>query len=163
MQAGVIQTARLTLRPLIPADAGDIAAGLADWNVARWLTRVPHPYSLADAVAFIAANRANAGVVWAITDATGLVGIVGMKREFGYWLARAAWGQGYATEVGQAVLAQHLADPAAQPVISGHIIGNDRSANVLNKLGFRVTGHVLTPTARGDHVVIRRMVLERLA
>jgi RimJ/RimL family protein N-acetyltransferase len=158
MQGGVIQTERLTLRPLIPADAGAVARALSDWEVTRWLTRVPYPYGPADAAAFIAANLENVGVVWAIADAAGLAGIVGMKREFGYWLARRAWGQGYATECGRAVLTHHFADLAAQAVVSGHIIGNHRSAHVLQKLGFRVTGHEMVQTARGDEVPLRRMV-----
>jgi RimJ/RimL family protein N-acetyltransferase len=158
---GVIRTERLTLRPLTPADAMDIAMALADWEVARWLTRVPFPYSLADAATFLAANADHAGTVWAIGHATGFLGIVGMQREFGYWLARHAWGQGYATEVGQAVLAQHFAGDAPDAVSSGYMIGNHRSCGVLEKLGFRVTGHEMTPTARGDAVVIRRMALSR--
>jgi RimJ/RimL family protein N-acetyltransferase len=158
MPGGVIQTERLTLRPLTPADAGDIATALADWNVARWLTRVPFPYALADAEAFIASNQDKSDV-WAIADATGFLGIVGMQREFGYWLARRGWGQGYATEMGQAVLLQHFAGATPDSVPSGYVIGNDRSCGVLEKLGFRVIGHTLTPTARGDNVVIRRMIL----
>jgi RimJ/RimL family protein N-acetyltransferase len=158
MPGGVIRTERLILRPLTPADAGDIAQALADWEVARWLTRVPYPYALADAETFIAANHDKSNVR-AVIDAAGLAGIVAMEREFGYWLARSAWGQGYATEVGRAVLACHFADPVARAVLSGHIIGNHRSARVLQKLGFQVTGHEVVQTARGDDVLLRRMLL----
>jgi RimJ/RimL family protein N-acetyltransferase len=160
MRGGVIRTERLILRPLTPADTATIAAALADWDVARWLTRVPYPYGPAEAQAFIAANRDRSDV-WAIADSTGLVGIVGMQRAFGYWLARPAWGRGYATEVGRAVLARHFAETPAAPVLSGHLIGNQRSAHVLGKLGFRITGHAIVTTARGDDVLLRRMMLTR--
>jgi RimJ/RimL family protein N-acetyltransferase len=160
MQGGVFQTERLTLRFVTMADKSAIVEALADWDVARWLTRVPYPYSLEDAETFITANHGKSNV-WAIADAAGFAGIVGMQREFGYWLARHAWGQGYATEMGRAVLARHFADPAAMPVISGHVMGNDRSARVLQKLGFAVTGHQMGGTARGDQVLLRRMLLSR--
>jgi RimJ/RimL family protein N-acetyltransferase len=158
MQGGAIQTERLTLRPLNPADAGDIAAALADWDVARWLTRVPWPYARADADWFLA-NDASQGAM-AIEMQARCVGVVqiGVTAELGYWLAPRYHRRGLMTEAARAVVAAHFSN-SANGLTSGYHVGNDASANVLRKLGFRVTGHVLTPTARGDDVVIRRMVL----
>lgn len=135
-----IATPRLRLIPVAEGDPEAVVAGIGNYDVARWLGRVPYPYAAADARAFIDANRHLAGRVWFILDAEGLVGGMSIDREFGYWLARDAWGQGYATEAGDAAIDAHFADPAAAELISGHFPGNDRSASVLQKLGFRYTG-----------------------
>jgi RimJ/RimL family protein N-acetyltransferase len=135
-----ITTPRLRLIPVTKADPAEVVAGIGNYDVARWLGRVPYPYGPDDARAFIEANRELAGRVWFITDADGLVGGISIDRELGYWLARDAWGNGYATEAGDAVIDAHFADPHAGELISGHYPGNNRSAAVLKKLGFRYTG-----------------------
>lgn len=135
-----IRTARLRLTPVTDGDPDEIAETLGNYDVARWLGRVPYPYGPADARAFIAANRDGAGRVWFIHDDAGLAGGIGIDDELGYWLARRAWGRGYATEAGDAVIDAHFADPAADMLRSNHFPGNERSANVLRKLGFRPAG-----------------------
>ncbi|OYW92357.1 MAG: hypothetical protein B7Z13_10120, partial [Caulobacterales bacterium 32-67-6] len=55
----VISTPRLRLRAPSAADAPKIAALANDPDVARMTTRMPHPYSLADAETFLAACEAN--------------------------------------------------------------------------------------------------------
>lgn len=140
-----LQTGRLTLRPLRASDEAALVAGLNDWEVARWLAVVPFPYGVADFRAFLPV--AEPGETWAIEDDQGLAGVVGNGGALGYWLARRAWGRGYATEAVRAVLAAHFADPAAGAVASGHFEGNVRSANVLTKLGFRITGYKYRRTA----------------
>ena len=78
------------------------------------LSSVPWPYSRADAEAFCAQPADPRAPSFAITlpQAKGapIVGVVGFHRNdeglgFGYWIARAHWGRGYATEAGQAALA----------------------------------------------------------
>ncbi|MEM1078304.1 MAG: GNAT family N-acetyltransferase [Pseudomonadota bacterium] len=132
----LLTTSRLRLRPVTESDGEAIVTAIDDFEVVRWLSRAPFPYARTDAVEFIAKNTGNAGQVWMIEDASGLVGCIGRKREFGYWLARSAWGQGYATEAGQAVLDWHFADPEAPGLLSGYHESNARSAHVLEKLGF---------------------------
>ena len=50
----VVSTERLVLRGPTVSDAGAIAALASDRNVAGMTGRIPHPYGLADAEAFIA-------------------------------------------------------------------------------------------------------------
>ncbi|ABV93206.1 GCN5-related N-acetyltransferase [Dinoroseobacter shibae DFL 12 = DSM 16493] len=158
----VLTTARLCLRPVVDADAAAIVAAIHDFEVLRWLSRAPYPYGLSDAVDFIAKNRGNAGEVWMIHDAGGLVGCIGRRREFGYWLRRAAWGQGYATEASRAVLAHHFAAPDAPGLLSGYHAGNTRSARVLSKLGFTpCADRRITPLSTGQEVVIKGMWLDQ--
>ncbi|MEM1064506.1 MAG: GNAT family N-acetyltransferase [Pseudomonadota bacterium] len=157
-----LTTPRLRLIPVKDADPADVVAGIGHYDVARWLGRVPYPYGEGDARAFIDANGDQAGRVWFIRDVEGLVGGISIDRELGYWLARPAWGLGYATEAGDAVIDVHFADPAAGDLISGHYPGNDRSARVLQKLGFAYTGRrrvqsqALAQTVEGHELILTR-------
>lgn len=156
----VIHTARLTLRPPTPDDAPAIAAALADWEVTRWLSAPPWPYGLDDALSFL--SGAGAADHWAIDRDGALAGLIGTKPDLGYWLARRFWGQGLMQEAAGAVVAAHFSDPDAGPLASGHFEGNDRSARVLQRLGFayRGTGSAFARPL-GREVAIRRMELTR--
>jgi alkylation response protein AidB-like acyl-CoA dehydrogenase len=87
MAVPVLITPRLTLRPVTPADALAIVAGVGDWDVAKWLAVVPHPYTLDDARQFIEIIAPQAVGLWAIDDGD-LAGIISIDGELGYWLAR---------------------------------------------------------------------------
>ncbi|KFE33735.1 GNAT family N-acetyltransferase [Thioclava atlantica] len=157
-----IATDRLILRPVELTDAAAIASAADDFEVARWLARMPHPYGRSDAEEFLQANLENAGRVWIIEISDGLAGVIGTVGEFGYWLARPFWGKGFATEAGRAVLAACFADPARASLRAGYFLGNARSCRVLEKLGFRETGRsrqfCRALDAEADHV---DMVLTR--
>ncbi|MEZ5779747.1 MAG: GNAT family N-acetyltransferase [Paracoccaceae bacterium] len=157
----VIRTARLTLRPLGPADEAPLVAALGDRQVSYWLTVVPFPYAPADFRDFAA--QAEPGETWAIDDENGFAGVIGLEGELGYWLASHVWGRGYATEAARAILAAHFADPAAGPIRSGHFDGNDRSRGVLTKIGFRPSGYCIRrPASRpSDEVLLCQMTLTR--
>ena len=135
-----VTTPRLRLTPVSAGDPAEVADLIGNYDVARWLGRVPYPYSRADAEAFIAANADQTGRVWFIHDKGGLVGGISIDDELGYWLARPAWGKGYATEAGDWVVDVHFADPEAGALPSNYFPGNCRSAGVLKKLGFQETG-----------------------
>ena len=135
-----IETERLSLCQMADVDPADLAAKINDFEIARWLTRVPHPYRLADAQSFIAARSKAPCATWAIFDASGLVGAVALDKHLGYWLIRDAWGKGYATEAARAVIAAHFADADAGSLGSSYFLGNDASKTVLSKLGFVETG-----------------------
>jgi RimJ/RimL family protein N-acetyltransferase len=155
----VLRTVRLVLRPLDEADLPVLAERINDFEVARWLSQVPFPYTLADAEWFLGHLRSGAEMAWVIDDSA-LRGIVGLGEEFGYWLERGSWGQGYATEAGRAVLGWHFAQPAAGEVLAGHFLGNRASARVLTKLGFEPVALRTSPCrARGHEVHSRLMRL----
>jgi RimJ/RimL family protein N-acetyltransferase len=157
----VLRTKRLTLRPVNPADAPAIVAGVNDWDVAKWLAVVPHPYTDDDAHSFISEIVPSIPKLWAIDDAQ-LVGIISIDTEIGYWLARDRWGRGYMTEAARAVVAHHFADPAAENLLSGHFVGNERSGAVLAKLGFvNLEVRRIYSLARGEDVDSQKMILTR--
>ncbi len=134
----------------------DIARELSDFEVTRWLSRAPHPYTISDAKAFLAANETGDKAVRAIFDDEGLAGVVGMERELGFWIARRAWGRGYATWAASAMLAQHFFETDA-PVISGYHHGNAASARVQERLGFRPTHEeTVMPLSTGRETLLHR-------
>ncbi len=156
-----IETPRLTLRPFSAEDAPALVSGVGEFEVSRWLGPVPHPYGPQDAKWFLE-TMAGGAHYWAICLEGKLIGAMSIDGEFGYWLARSAWGQGFATEAGFAVIDRWFRDPAAPDLPSGHFDDNLRSGAVLGKLGFEYTQRgMLFCRARGQEFASRRMVLSR--
>lgn len=167
------RTPRLLLRPGFPEDAPALAAAMADELVVRNLATAPWPYTLRDAEAFLASPRdpfLPSLLIFERTDGPPrLVGACGLGRrpsgsvELGYWIARARWGRGFATEAGRALvdIARALGFASLE---SGHFIDNPASGRVLEKLGFRPIG-ITAPRmscARGTEARAKlyRLVLE---
>lgn len=136
---------RLFLRPAFPEDSAAILAGIGEEAIVRNLSRAPWPYTLDDARAFTALPQDPHLPHFLVTlPGVGVIGAAGLgehegEAELGYWIARAHWGQGYATEAGRAVLriARTLGHTR---VIAGHFTDNPASGKVLRKLGFVPTG-----------------------
>ena len=108
-----LKTERLTLRPLRPNDAEALHRLVNDWEVTRTLAEVRYPIrrSLADDWIASTAQQLADGSAYhlAITGQEGrkeiLVGVVGLRLDatrrtgrLGYWVGRAYWGHGVATE-----------------------------------------------------------------
>lgn len=162
MTVPTLRTARLTLRAPQPRDARVITKALNNIEVSRWLAVVPFPYGITDAEWFINENKKGRFGAWLIWADDAFVGTIGLDDELGYWLAQDAWGQGYATEAGQAVLAHHFAKGTTDIVKSSHFEQNEASRNVLTKLGFIDVGaHVHFSKARDVDVPGRSMTLTR--
>ena len=168
------RTERLLLRPGWGEDAPALAQAIADEAIVRNLATAPWPYGLKEAEAFLAAPRDPAlpsFLVFARTHgAPELVGACGLGRrpsgavELGYWIARAHWGNGYATEA-----AQHLVSVARTLGLTrleaSHFLDNPASARVLEKLGFVATG-LTAPRmscARGGEAMTRLLRLSLVA
>ena len=168
-----LSTTRLTLRQPVKADADAIVAGLNDVEVTHFLTRVPFPYAKEDALYWLGTLRpARPGAVHLAIDlqGEGLIGVVGIETELGYWLNRKFHGRGYMTEACAALLDWHFANLPVSIVHSGAHAGNTASLHVQDKLGFRDTGarsmrfvrshnreieHVETTLARADFEAAR--------
>lgn len=155
-----IATERLVLRPVAEADLDAIVTWIGDFEVSKMLARVPYPYRRADAESFLAATREAAGrnIALTIADEGGVVGGLGLtglrsEREFGYWLAKPAWGKGYATEAGRAFLAFLFEEAGLDIVRSGVFHDNPASLRVQGKLGFEKIGtHMVRCLARGRDI-----------
>ena len=160
------RTEHLLLRPGWAEDAPALAAAIADESIVRNLASAPWPYALRDAEAFLASPRDPVLPSFLMVERTmgdpRLVGACGLGRrssgavEMGYWIARAHWNRGFATEAGMALL--DIAEALALPRLeASYFIDNPASGRVLEKLGFLPTG-IAAPRyscARGDEAMTR--------
>jgi RimJ/RimL family protein N-acetyltransferase len=138
-----LRTDRLRLRRQSLEDVPAFLAGLNDWEVVRWLTVVPYPYTVDDLDAWIARRKppVPGDAHFSIElPGTGAVGVVSLDEHLGYWLSRDHHGRGYMTEACIGLLEWHFDARPDDVVISGYHTGNTASANVLGKLGFVETG-----------------------
>lgn len=152
-----MRTQRLFLRPVWAEDWADILAGVDDVAVARNLAAVPWPYSEPDAHWFASQPQDPRYPHFLVTrphgaDGVEALGCMGLRPEpgrdggpqaaLGFWIARAHWGRGYATEAGRALLS--LARVLGhRRLTAAHFLDNPASGRVLCKLGFRSTGEVV--------------------
>jgi RimJ/RimL family protein N-acetyltransferase len=166
------RTERLTLRPGWREDAPALAAAIGHERVVRMLAQVPWPYAAEHAEAFLVRPRPVTNVSLLIlsheADYPRLVGGIGIHpdeeggHELGYWLTPDAWGRGYATEAGRAVVAIARYALGLRRLSSGHFTDNPASGRVLQKLGFRPTGVTRSrySAGRGVTAPCRQFALE---
>ncbi|HEV3371542.1 MAG TPA: GNAT family N-acetyltransferase [Xanthobacteraceae bacterium] len=144
----VLATKRLTLRAPGAGDAKAIASLINDRRIAENTARIPHPYSVADAHAFLGqANRDPRQPAFTVTRADGtLIGACGIhvlsggEPELGYWIGVPYWGHGYATEAARAVLDHAFGALGYERLTSRARVSNPASRRVLEKCGFQWTG-----------------------
>lgn len=161
-----LKTERLVLRAFSLEDAPVVQAHCGNWNIARMLTRVPHPYGHDLAVSWIASHATdwrNGDVHTFCIELDGdTIGAVGLRRtavatyELGYWLGEPWWGNGFVTEAARQVGRFAFEELGAEKLTSGHFLDNPASGRVLEKCGFRYTGESMVPcAARGEAVALR--------
>ena len=132
---GEILTRRLHLRRPVEADASAIVAIAGDWEVARRLGRVPHPYTQEDFRVFME-HVVPSEQTWAIVvrRSDELVGVISLvphgesrSAELGYYVGRSHWGQGLATEAAQAIVRMGLEDMGYAKLTSRYHADNPAS------------------------------------
>lgn len=152
----VIQTDRLTLRPLTDGDVEDLWPWVSDPDFPRHMTWNAH-VDRAQTRAFIAAGRdqlANgAGITWGIEHEGRASGCIGLhdirwqmlawrldRAELGYWLARPLWGRGLMAEAARAVVQFGFDRVGLHKVTVNCLAVNDASRRVIENVGFRYVG-----------------------
>ena len=169
-----LKTERLILRPLGHGDAKPLAELADNWNIARMLARLPHPYELSDAEEWIALQpeRRARGTEFCygvrlddrLIGSCGVLGHDDGSYELGYWIGEPYWNRGYATEAAETVIAATTATFGPGRVVAGHFADNHASGRVLTKLGFRYTGEDKRwSIARNEEVRALRMALKQEA
>lgn len=144
-------TRRLLLRPGWVEDAPLVADAIAHERIACNLAKMPWPYRLEHAEAWLAAGRDARFPNFLVTDRVKIpgriIGSVGFQPgddgetpELGYWLVPDRWGEGLMVEAAQAAIDAARAGLGYARIVSGHFVDNPRSARVLEKLGFTRTG-----------------------
>lgn len=150
-----------------------LARAIGHECVVTKLARAPWPYALGDAQVFLQQPRGPEVANFLVFDDPGgtprLVGGIGIDApdeagasEFGYWFTPEAWGRGYATEAGRAVIeiARHAL--GLKRLHAGHFLDNPASGRVLEKLCFRPTGRIVPQfsAARGGEAPSARYELD---
>ena len=150
-----IRTARLVLRPLRADDDARIFALFANWNVARFLSSPPWPYSREDAHAFVQLRippEQTDSITFAITRDGALIGSIdviskpasAVQRDsgysLGYWLGEPFWGEGLMSEAARAFVAHFFATKPDDVLYSGAFSENAASLRIQEKLGFQRDG-----------------------
>lgn len=143
----VLNTERLSLRPLREDDAPDVQRILSEPHISRYTLGFPHPYPPGAALVWIRneLDRRGSGssYPWAVTlpgdEVIGFIGLAihesGIDAHMGYWIDHQHWNRGYATESVRAVLAFGLGELGLQRIEARCFAENVASGRVLRKAG----------------------------
>ena len=143
-----IDTARLRLAPLVPADAEALWHVTDDSDIIDAISFLRRPFTLVDAKMLIELNENDADLfrgIWRRQDDR-LVGVIGSHSrrsgsiEIGYWIGTRFRRRGYAYEAGYGVVEWLRRTSPAAPIIAECRLENRASWQVLERLGFRPTG-----------------------
>ncbi len=173
-QSPVLLSERLVLRAPHIEDIDALAHLANNAKIANMVSRMPHPYTVADAKDFV--RRANKGVigkaVFAITkaDTDVFMGCCGLeidpdqpeRGEIGYWLGEQYWNKGYATEAAQVLVDMAFRDDVVEMLDARCRVVNNASRRVIQKCGFQYQGTGMAPSlAMGGPVAVEWFRLER--
>jgi RimJ/RimL family protein N-acetyltransferase len=149
----VLTGRQVTLRAHRDSDADRIVEACGDERTARWLWRLPSPYTLQHARAYLLEQEeeraTGSGLTWAVADPAGdeLLGAIslidvkpGREAEIGFWTHPAARGRGVTTEACRLAV-RHAFSPAGdglglRRVLAMAAEGNTASQRVLEANGF---------------------------
>lgn len=146
-----LQTQRLVLRRPTYDDAAELAILGNNRRITDKLATMPYPYDISDAhfwIDGVNAMQKGAAFIIRLKDTEELVGCCGSgpvddkdEIDFGYWIGESFWGNGFASEAGQAVL-DHVFNIDRFDVITTDCqCDNQASLRVLEKLGFKQVGY----------------------
>ena len=146
----IIEPSRLILKPPRHGDAKMMAHLANDKGISERLATMPYPYGTDDAIFWINAvtDMVSGHAVSIFLKSTGqFIGCCGSgpiddgdEIDFGYWIGRPFWGNGYATEAGTAILNRVFEVDRFEVITTDYVVSNFPSARVLEKLGFKAAG-----------------------
>lgn len=145
-----LQTERLTLRPLAYGDAASIQAVARSREIADTMISIPHPYPDNEARQYVARQIVEFEVGHSVTFVierkgdpalSGIIEIRDIEREhsqaeLSFWLAVAAWGQGYMSEALNPILRFGFEELGLNRLYAYHMARNPGSGKVLQRNGF---------------------------
>ncbi|MEM8811708.1 MAG: GNAT family N-acetyltransferase [Pseudomonadota bacterium] len=172
--APLLMTKRLLLAVPSPREAKGIAAIADNPRVAAMLATMPHPYSVDDALTWIARCRddredGNGFAIYLRDRPDAVIGACGFGRsdgeetpELGYWLGEPYWGRGFATEAAQAVVDFAFETSCFDAIACACRVTNPASRRVIEKCGFQYRdASMFHSLGAGGRVAAERYVLER--
>lgn len=142
-----IETERLLIRPVVPADAEAIYRWTSDPEVTRYMLYTTHP-NVESTRAWLAGrnlsdeNSYDLGI--ALKDTGELVGMGGLVYEpeediwlIGYNLRRDMWGQGIVVEAMEGIIAEIQKRRTIRAIRGEFAVENAKSGRVMEKLGMQ--------------------------
>lgn len=149
-----LETERLTLRFWAESDIDDLVEGLNDFEVARWLAFVPHPYTEKDAAGWIQFCVSNAGKGDAhhfaieLRSERKVIGGVSLDRIShshgtaggGIWINSLYQGKGYGSEALGEKIRFAFEDLKLRRLDNGYFADNPVSFRMQEKFGYKVEG-----------------------
>lgn len=157
-----LETDRLILLPLTPANAPAIQAAFPVWEVVRWLANAapwPYPEDGAETVVSQVALPAMAdGTAWHWTirrkaEPERLIGVVSLTDRpddnRGFWIDPAWQGQGFATEASEAATDYWFEVLGREVLRVPKAVANPASRRVSEKQGMRVVRRLELPLVSG--------------
>ncbi len=157
----MLETLRLLLRPLAEEDVDAVHRLYAEWDVAKSLSRIAHPFSVEAARQFVAAAQAafghGAGYTLGMVEreSGAFVGVVSLRIPsmdpalsdevraddaglgiLGYAVARPWWRHGFATEGAKRMVEFALDELGLDRLQASALRDNPTSGRILERLGF---------------------------
>ena len=162
----VIETGRLRMRSLRARDLVDLVSLINNWEIARWVSSVPHPYTEADGREWVGRVREDHATgqprrfAIALKETDRLIGGVGLdgstgddseEPALGYWLGQPHWGNGYAREAVAAIIDYGLRTLGMPTIRAYTDPDNLASQRVLLHCGLKRVGDIelAKPTRHG--------------
>lgn len=151
-EAPSLHTDRLVLRAFTVDDAPAVQLYAGRKEISDTTLTIPHPYPDGAAEMWIKTHRTawelRSHLTYAIVTTEGeLVGCIGMaltfdhqRAELGYWIRTESWGQGYATEAAEALMAFGFTHLHLHRIQAHHFERNPQSGRVMQKIGMRFEG-----------------------
>jgi RimJ/RimL family protein N-acetyltransferase len=152
-----VRMRRLHLRTPRESDADRLYALFNNWEVMRWLSSPPWPYTLSDARSFINMRSASNPefITAAIILDDAFIGVIdaiikpasAVQRErgysVGYWIGQPYWGHGYMSEAARRFIKHVFAIIPDDAIYSGAHAANTASLRIQEKLGFARDGEAM--------------------
>ncbi len=165
-----INTDRLLLRVPVLADAPALTELANNWEIHKFLARLPYPYTRDHGADFITnLARTNEEHAFAIiNEQSNFVGVIGLHLnhgedpELGYWLGQPFWGKGYATEAALGVV-QAAVRAGFSRLTARSITENKGSVGVLLKAGFVAISEGIDDCGQHKGVRVTRFLWEKQA
>ncbi len=159
----ILETQRLKIRIIQEGDASQISKLANDYDVVKYLTSLPHPYTIDVALDWIETSqngyKENKLISFGIIEKNEnvLIGIVGLDANeknnhgtLGYWLGQEYWSKGYAAEATRTVLQFGFETLEFHRICCGHFHKNPASGKVMQKIGMTYEGTRRQHIKKGD-------------
>ena len=157
-------TSRLKLRPFLSTDATAVQRLAGHAEVADTTLAIPHPYPDGAAEAWISSHEtdyaSNREITYAITlqttgEVLGAISLIGIsvkdsRCEFGYWVGREYWSNGYCTEAAARLVVFAYEHLNITRLVARCLARNPASARVMVKLAMQPEGRLVQHTCKNE-------------